>query len=354
MWLVEKEKHTGTRWVRAWCAALALPIVAVVGFLVGTAGGGSASGKLAVKHVAVVSPEWTQTETQTQTRTLTAPAKTVVHTVTAPTRTVVRTVTGPTETVVHTVTAQTATSGGGHASGDPSSPVAQVNDPGSPTTAQVEAAEGGGTAIAQECLDEMIGVGCSLPTAAVAPVSPAVAPSVPCGPASAHTLAASPGARVYSETGSVYGCAPGRPGIRLGSATICIGAGRAGPAAAAGALAAYALERCGVDTVSTSVIVRRFSDGKELYDEGAWTLNVGPELYAWVGSTVVDRAGDVAWIATENSMVSDQHWTEVAERVGGGVRVLDAGSQIVAGSLRLNGATLTWRDGSATRSARLG
>jgi len=82
MWLIEEEKHTGTRWVRAWFAAVALPVIALAGFLIGTGGG---SGKADVKTVAQVSPAWTQTQTQTQTqtRTVTTPRRTVVRTVTA-------------------------------------------------------------------------------------------------------------------------------------------------------------------------------------------------------------------------------------------------------------------------------
>lgn len=139
----------------------------------------------------------------------------------------------------------------------------------------------------------------------------------------------------------------------LGSATICNGVGHAGPAAIAGRLAAYALERCGVDTGSATVIVRRLSDGKEIRRQQAWTLTVGPESYVSVGSVVVNRSGSIAWIASESSIVSHGHGIEVAERTGNSVRRLDSCSGIAAGSLRLRGTRLTWRDGTATRSATL-
>lgn len=199
----------------------------------------------------------------------------------------------------------------------------------------------------------LVAAGCGFAVFVVAPVSFAGSPRVPCGPAAAHTLAVSSGARVYSRAGSVYGCAPRRRSIMLGSATICNGVGRAGPAAAAGVLAAYALERCGVDTGSTTVIVRRLSDGKEIRQQQAWTLAVGPESYVSVGSVAVNRSASIAWIASEDSIVSHVHGVEVAERTGRSVRMLDSGSGIAVGSLRLRGRTLTWRDGIATRSATL-
>ena len=187
---------------------------------------------------------------------------------------------------------------------------------------------------------------------------PADAAAVVCGPASAHTLVSGARARVYSQGGNVYGCAAGNSlDVKLGEARLCLGVtGRAGPAIAlAGTLVAYPLEQCGVDTGSSSIFVRRLTDGRLRYHQSAWTLQIGPESYVTVGSIVVNRAGGVAWIASATSIVSrGAHGVEVAESSGAGVRKLDSGARIVAGSLALHGSRLTWRHGGATRAAKLG
>lgn len=194
-------------------------------------------------------------------------------------------------------------------------------------------------------------------TAYAAALHSAHAAAVVCGPSSAHTLVSGSRARVYSQGGSVYGCAAGGTvDVKLGGAIICLGiAGRAGPAIAlAGTLVAYSLERCGVDTGSSSILIRRLTDGRLRYRQSAWTLGIGPESYVTVGSIVVNRAGNVAWIASAASIIRHGHGIEVAENSGAGVRRLDSGTGIVTGSLRLRGSRLTWLHGRATRSAKLG
>jgi hypothetical protein len=176
-----------------------------------------------------------------------------------------------------------------------------------------------------------------------------------CPPAGARTLAATPGARVYSQDGFVYACAP-RSGrrYRLGVAAGCLQSARVGPAAAAGGIVAYAAQRCGVDTISAFVIVRRLSDGRQVFSRAAAPAAIGPEAAQSVGSIVVDRGGAAAWITVQRSIVSRRYRALVCAAVGSGVRVLDAGSAIRVRSLRLRGRRLTWRDGASLRSANFG
>ncbi len=177
-----------------------------------------------------------------------------------------------------------------------------------------------------------------------------------CGPASAHTLAASSGARVYSAGGVVYGCAPGNAHhYRLGSARSCLSSPRVGPVAAAGRIAAYGVATCGIDFGASKVVVRRLSDGAQLFSHAASSASSGPESYGSVGSIVVTPSAAVAWIAVDHSIVAHRVVAQVMARgSSGGVRVLQTSPGIVPGSLRLHGSTLTWRVGTATRSASLG
>jgi hypothetical protein len=172
--------------------------------------------------------------------------------------------------------------------------------------------------------------------------------SAHCGPAAGHTMARSSQARVYTSGHAVYGCARGghRP-IRLGSIGGCVGGSSVGQVAVAGKLAAYAVSRCGVDTSTSQVVVRRLTDGHQLSSRNATSGAVGPESQQSVGSIVVTSGGKVAWIASSASILTHRHNSQVIAASGGTVRVLDSGAGIVAGSLQLHNGTVSWtRDGA--------
>jgi len=191
--------------------------------------------------------------------------------------------------------------------------------------------------------------------AVASPSSPALTSSPHCGPATARTLAASSEARVYSLAGLVYGCAPGSGHrYRLGNTSQCNSSNRVGPVAVAAKLAAYASERCGIDTGSTLVEVRRLSDDRGLFSHPASSLSIGPEGFQAVGSIVIDRRGELAWIVSQSSLATHRHQTQVVEAGGSGVHVLETGTSIQGSSLRLHGSKLTWKAGGSERSAKLG
>lgn len=174
-----------------------------------------------------------------------------------------------------------------------------------------------------------------------------------CGPSSARTLAGGPSARVYVVANTVYGCAAHTDRrFRLGTTAFCNRAERAGLAAVAGRVAALALTTCGVDTGSTTVQVRRLSDGAVLSAYPA-AQAPGPESFTSVSAIVVDAAGAVAWIGRAESVVRHGVSTVVYAADGGPARRLDAGSAIVADSLRLAGTAVSWRHGGERRSAPL-
>lgn len=160
---------------------------------------------------------------------------------------------------------------------------------------------------------------------------------------------------MYSRGRSVYGCVSGggKP-VRLGRIGLCRGgASSVGPVAVAGQVAAYAVRFCGVDTSNSQVIVRRLSDGRQLSAHNAVTRPTGPESFQSVGSLVVSRGGHPAWIGSSSSIVLHHKAIQVLAASGGGVRQLDSGGGIDAGSLRLLGSTLTWQDSGKQRSATL-
>jgi hypothetical protein len=178
---------------------------------------------------------------------------------------------------------------------------------------------------------------------------------VPCGPASARTLAASSSARVYASGGSVFGCSTRAAGsTQLGQVRSCIGRPQVGPAVVKGELAAFGLRRCGVDTGQASVVVERLDTRRTLHSASAFTGRLRPESYTQVTSLVLKPDGSVAWIGTAASVVNPNSQSVEVHALGrAGGRVLDSGAAIAVGSLRLHGSVLSWRHGSRTRNARL-
>lgn len=177
------------------------------------------------------------------------------------------------------------------------------------------------------------------------------AASAHCRPAGSQTMASDRQARVYKLHGTVYGC-DRRTGklSRMGSTSIFRpGEPQIDHVALAGMVVAYGSQVHGVDTGSASVSVRRLSDGKLLQSLAAITGSVGPESVQSIDALVVERTGNVAWIATVTSIIGRGSDMEVH----GNRLLLDSGSGIVASSLRLRGSTVSWRHGSTTKSATL-
>ena len=177
--------------------------------------------------------------------------------------------------------------------------------------------------------------------------------STTCGPEAALTLAVSPQARVYSSNGQVYGCAVAAGhSYRLGAGGRSIRQSRVGAIAVAGRNAGYGLSNFGVDTVSAQVVVRNLLNGKIIHNAVA-TSRILVESFQSIDSVVIKTDGAVAWISEVGSVISHNRYLEVHRLDGRGQALLASGGGIVSRSLRLHGSTLTWRDGSVTRSASL-
>lgn len=168
-----------------------------------------------------------------------------------------------------------------------------------------------------------------------------------------QTLAASHQARVYVSGREVFGCARGTgQSYKLGASARSLREARVGPVAVAGTDVGYGSTNFGVDTVNSQVVVRNLGDGRQVHAAPATTTSL-PESFQTVDSIVVRSGGAVAWIAEVGSVISHAHEIEVQRVDARGPALLDSGSGIDTRSLRLHGSTLTWRDGSATRTATL-
>jgi hypothetical protein len=200
--------------------------------------------------------------------------------------------------------------------------------------------------------------GASVGSASSSGVAPtASAPrAAACEATGSTTLAANKSVRVFALHETVYGCSRrSDKRYRLGRSTVCVGSERAGPVVVAGDEAAYALERCGVDTGFSAVIVRRFSDGKTLRSDPAITGKLGVESYSAVDSLVLKPDGAVAWIATGSSIIRNgAPRREVHKDDRTGQALLDSGMSVGPRSLRLRGSRATWKHGGAVRSTTLG
>ncbi|HEY1522012.1 MAG TPA: hypothetical protein VGF70_03290 [Solirubrobacteraceae bacterium] len=191
---------------------------------------------------------------------------------------------------------------------------------------------------------------------AVASAAVASAHGPVCGPSKAHTLAADRLARVYSQGGTVYGCAKGsHSSYVLGSASPSATRqhGRVGPIALAGVDVAFGRTTSGVDVISAEVLVKNLTDGRVLRDHSATAGNFGAETAQRVDSIVVKPDGSVAWIATISSIISTRGTTQVRKSDRTQRTSLDSSPKIKPDSLRLHRSELRWRNGSVTKTATL-
>jgi hypothetical protein len=125
------------------------------------------------------------------------------------------------------------------------------------------------------------------------------------------------------------------------------------PFALAATVVAYGLERCGIDTGSAVVIVKRLSTGRQLRSLPATTGALSPESYQHVGSLAVRADGSVAWIGVATSIIRHSQTIEVHRADGRGIAELDSGLAIDPRSLRLHGTTVSWRHADLLRAATL-
>jgi hypothetical protein len=179
--------------------------------------------------------------------------------------------------------------------------------------------------------------------------------SAACAPPGSRLLMSDRQANVYQQGKTVYGCLfRSAHSYRLGSAGFCTGSDRIGPVALSGAIAAYGIQRCGVDTGAGQAVARRLTDGAVLHIAPATSRIAGPESYQSVGSIVVKANGAVGWIGSAHSIVGHGPVVTEVHRIDSRGRAeLDHGPGVAAGSLRLHGSQLNWLHSGRKRSATL-
>lgn len=183
-----------------------------------------------------------------------------------------------------------------------------------------------------------------------------------CSPTGARTVVANREVRVYSLPGGgtglfgpprrLYAC------LLRGGRTTALGSSdgrqRVAGETLTGHMLALARELMGVDTLSSTVEVLDVASGRTLHHEAATGPVLGPESAVIVYRMEVDPHGNLAWLASQASIVGTRAKRYEVHRVNRtGATLLDAGPAIAADSLRRHGETVTWLDGASQRSGRL-
>lgn len=162
---------------------------------------------------------------------------------------------------------------------------------------------------------------------------------------------------VFSVAGGTYACSrrTGRK-YRLAGSRPCVGEGSelSGPVRIAGDLVGYGLLTCHIDAGVAEVIVRSLRTGRVIRRDPALFDAGGAEPSESIAALVLQRGGNVGWIATATHPAGEgPPMIEVHRATSRGAVRLDSGASIAPRSLRLRGSLMTWRDGSAVRSASL-
>jgi hypothetical protein len=175
-----------------------------------------------------------------------------------------------------------------------------------------------------------------------------------CAPAGTKILAVAGAARLYSQGGVLYGCVAARR-TRLGalSGTKPFPATRVALYALSSRYAAFDRSDMGVDTFASTVALVDLRSGATIATAPGTTPSNRPESFITVGSMVVDPRGTLAWIGRRSAIGVLRPTVEVHILSAAGARLVASASDIAARSLKLDGETLTWREGGTSRSVVL-
>lgn len=175
-----------------------------------------------------------------------------------------------------------------------------------------------------------------------------------CAPAGSKTLAVAGSARLYSHGGALFACLGARR-TRLGavSPTRPFPATKIALYALSARYAALDRTDMGVDTFASTVTLVDLRSGATVATAAATTPENRAESFVTVGSIVVDAKGTMAWIGRRSAIGALTPTLEVHTLSATAARLLASAGDIDATSLKLNGETLTWRQGGARRSAIL-
>jgi hypothetical protein len=172
-----------------------------------------------------------------------------------------------------------------------------------------------------------------------------------CVPAGARTVAAAGRARLYVEGSELFGCLGsartllgGAPGARR------VGATRVARFALASPYAGIATLLMGVDTLASSVSIVDLRTRATVASTPATTLERLPESFVDVSAIAIDDRGTAAWIGSRSAIGAPTPIYEVHTLTSAGAeRLLASSAAIAPDSLRLRGATLSWRQDGRRR-----
>lgn len=183
----------------------------------------------------------------------------------------------------------------------------------------------------------------ALALALAAPASSAAAPG--CAPTAAKVLKASGAARLYSVGTTLYGC--------LGSTRTRLGAlaGRPGSPATrvqryvlTGRFAAIDTVEMGVDTFSSTVLLRDLRTGATLASSPAAKPLARPESFISVTQMALNRNGVLAWVGRSSAIGAPQARYELFVLEHRQASSVAAGT-IPLVSLRLTSTSVSWQFG---------
>jgi hypothetical protein len=176
-----------------------------------------------------------------------------------------------------------------------------------------------------------------------------------CVPASARTLAAAGGARLYVLGSELFGCL-GSTRILLGGAPDSrpLGVTRVARYALAPRFAGIATLRMGVDTLAASVSIVDLRAGATVASAPATTPELRAESFVDVSAIVIDARGTLAWIGSRSAVGAFTPIYEVHTLAGTGAdRLLASSTAIAPHSLQLRGGTLSWRQSGHRQTATI-
>ena len=211
-----------------------------------------------------------------------------------------------------------------------------------------------------------IGCACALSVAfAFAAALPATsAAGTVCGPTSAKTLKQQDGVRIYEKRRPAFGTYGCMRGVGRSFELDSVDGGEesflrnSGPIAVAGRFVAFVSDGAGgdgasdyeftsVDRVDLRTGKRRYSSCTEWYDDEE-TENNGCGSGLKVSGLVLRRTGGYAYI--QRLETTERRVMRVDRR---GLAQLDRGTDVEQRSLRLDGRSLSWRRGGATKQDTL-
>lgn len=194
-----------------------------------------------------------------------------------------------------------------------------------------------------------------------APSAMSAAEQPACGPASARTIVADAVARVYrvrrvraGAQGDVsyqyYGCTTGE------GTPVMIGftdaANRIRAVKLVGTLVGAIADQNGVDSATSTLAITDLATGRALHTTQTLTVYLPNGSDENLVTYVLSPSGDIAW-ATSRSSLGRKPVATIRRVIGHTVNVLDRGTRVRPGTLRLRGHVVQWLHGKGRRRAAL-